>query len=67
MLWAMLTKDHPMEGHRVDSRAIQHRGRSAYANEGVESFLAKRPAVFTDRVSDGLPDVFPEPLNRKFS
>jgi enoyl-CoA hydratase/carnithine racemase len=67
MLWAMLTKDHPMEGHRVDSRAIQHRGRSADANEGVESFLAKRPAVFTDRVSDGLPDVFPEPLNRKFS
>jgi enoyl-CoA hydratase/carnithine racemase len=67
MLWAMLTKDHPMEGHRVDSRAIQDRGRSADANEGVESFLAKRPAVFTDRVSDGLPDVFPEPLNRKFS
>jgi enoyl-CoA hydratase/carnithine racemase len=67
MLWAMLTKDHPMEAHRVDSRAIQHRGRSADANEGVESFLAKRPAVFTDRVSDGLPDVFPEPLSRKFS
>jgi enoyl-CoA hydratase/carnithine racemase len=67
MLWAMLTKDHPMEGHRVDSRAIQHRGRSADANEGVESFLAKRPAVFTDRVSEGLPDVFPEPRNRKFS
>ena len=67
MLWAMLTKDHPMEGHRVDSRAIQHRGRSADANEGVESFLAKRPAVFTDRVSDGLPDVFPESLTRKFS
>lgn len=67
MLWTMLTKDHPMEGHRVDSRAIQHRGRSADANEGVESFLAKRPAVFTDRVSDGLPDVFPEPVTRKFS
>jgi enoyl-CoA hydratase/carnithine racemase len=67
MLWGMLTKDHPMEGHRVDSRAIQHRGRSADANEGVESFLAKRPAVFSDRVSDGLPDVFPEPLSRKFS
>jgi enoyl-CoA hydratase/carnithine racemase len=67
MLWGMLTKDHPMEAHRVDSRAIQQRGRSADANEGVESFLAKRPAVFTDRVSDGLPDAFPEPLNRKFS
>jgi enoyl-CoA hydratase/carnithine racemase len=67
MLWTMLTADHPMEAHRVDSRGIQQRGRSADVREGVESFLAKRPAVFTDRVSDGLPDIFPEPLTRKFS
>ncbi|MEY2580444.1 MAG: hypothetical protein QOE09_293 [Ilumatobacteraceae bacterium] len=67
MLWSMLTADHPMEAHRVDSRAILERGRSADAREGVESFLAKRPAVFTDRVSDGLPDVFSQPLRRKFS
>jgi enoyl-CoA hydratase/carnithine racemase len=67
MLWSMLTADHPMEAHRVDSRAILERGRSADAREGVESFLEKRRAVFTDRVSDGLPDVFPEPLSRKFS
>ena len=61
MLWTMLTADHPMEAHRVDSRAILERGRSADANEGVESFLAKRAPVFTDRVSEGLPDMFPEP------
>ena len=67
MLWTMLTADHPMEAHRVDSRAILERGRSADANEGVESFLARRDPVFTDRVSDGLPDVFPEPSSRKFS
>ena len=67
MLWSMLTADHPMEAHRVDSRAILQRGRSADAREGVESFLEKRPAVFTDRVSDGLPDVFPEAVTRKFS
>ena len=67
MLWSMLTADHPMEAHRIDSRAILQRGRSADAREGVESFLEKRPAVFTDRVSGGLPDVFPEPLSRKFS
>jgi enoyl-CoA hydratase/carnithine racemase len=67
MLWSMLTADHPMEAHRVDSRAILERGRSADANEGVESFLAKRDPVFTDRVSDGLPDMFPEPSSRKFS
>ena len=67
LMWAMLTADHPMEAHRADSRAILERGRSADASEGVESFLAKRPAVFTDRVSDGLPDVFSQPLTRKFS
>ncbi|MEO8267823.1 MAG: crotonase/enoyl-CoA hydratase family protein [Ilumatobacteraceae bacterium] len=67
MLWAMLTADHPMEAHRVDSRGIQLRGRSGDVREGVESFLAKRPAVFSDRVSDGLPDIFPEPTTRKFS
>ena len=67
MLWAMLTADHPMEAHRVDSRGILERGRSADVREGVESFLEKRPAVFTDRVSDGLPDIFPAPFIRKFS
>jgi enoyl-CoA hydratase/carnithine racemase len=67
MLWSMLTAGHPMEAHRVDSRAILERGRSADSREGVQSFLDKRAAVFPDRVSDGLPDVFPEPLDRKFS
>ena len=67
MLWTMLTADHPMEAHRVDSRGIQSRGRSDDVREGVESFLAKRPAVFPDRVSEGLPDIFQEPLTRKFS
>ncbi len=67
MMWSMLTADHPMEAHRVDSRAILERGRSLDAREGVESFLAKRPAVFPGRVSDGLPDVFSRPLTRKFS
>ena len=61
----MLTADHPMEAHRVDSRAILERGRSADAREGVESFLEKRPAVFTDRVSDGLPDIFPGAIDPK--
>jgi enoyl-CoA hydratase/carnithine racemase len=60
MLWRMLGADHPMAAHRVDSRAIQSRGASADAREGVESFLEKRPAAFPDRVTDGLPDVFPD-------
>src|SRR4029079_7303521 len=67
MMWSMLTADHPMQAHRVDSRAINERGRSADAREGVESCLEKRPAKFADKVSEGLPDVFPEPTTRKFS
>lgn len=59
MLWRMLGADHPMLAHRADSRGIAERGRSADAREGVKSFLEKRPANYSDRISDGLPDVFP--------
>ncbi len=58
MMWRMLGAEHPMLAHRVDSRAMLLRGQSADVVEGVTSFLEKRPAHFTDRVSDGLPDVF---------
>jgi hypothetical protein len=50
---------HPMEAHRLDSRVVYARGRSADAAEGVSSFLEKRPASYPDRVSDGLPDFYP--------
>jgi enoyl-CoA hydratase/carnithine racemase len=59
MLWRMLGAEHPMAAHRVDSRAMFLRGQSADVVEGINSFLEKRPARFTDRVSEGLPDVFP--------
>jgi enoyl-CoA hydratase/carnithine racemase len=59
LLWTMLGADHPMEAHRADSRAMFARGQSGDAREGVTSFLEKREAKFIDRVSDGLPDVFP--------
>jgi enoyl-CoA hydratase/carnithine racemase len=59
MLWRMLGAEHPMLAHRVDSRAMFIRGQSADAQEGIAAFLEKRPAKFPDRVSDGLPDVFP--------
>jgi hypothetical protein len=58
-MWTMLGAEHPMEAHRADSRAMFARGQSADAREGVTSFLEKRPANFTDRVSDGLPEIFP--------
>ncbi|MBV9365077.1 MAG: crotonase/enoyl-CoA hydratase family protein [Solirubrobacterales bacterium] len=59
MLWRMLGAEHPMLAHRVDSRGMLYRGRSADAAEGIAAFLEKRPAQFPDRVSDGLPDVMP--------
>jgi enoyl-CoA hydratase/carnithine racemase len=59
MMWRMLGAEHPMIAHRVDSRALFSRGQSADVVEGVTSFLEKRLPRFTDRVSDGLPDVFP--------
>jgi enoyl-CoA hydratase/carnithine racemase len=55
MLWKMLCADHPVLAHRLDTEAIFARGASADAKEGIESFLEKRPARFTDRVSEQLP------------
>ncbi|MEA2374021.1 MAG: hypothetical protein QOD53_484 [Thermoleophilaceae bacterium] len=59
MMWTMLGAAHPMEAHRADSRGMFARGQSADAREGIQSFLDKRPAQFPDRVSDGLPEIFP--------
>jgi enoyl-CoA hydratase/carnithine racemase len=59
MLWRMAGADHPMQAHRADSRAIQARGVSLDAKEGVTSFLEKRPAVFPDRVSSDVPNIWP--------
>jgi enoyl-CoA hydratase/carnithine racemase len=58
LLWRMLGAEHPMAAHRADSKAMYARGQSADAREGVQSFLDKRPAVFPDRVSGGLPEIF---------
>jgi enoyl-CoA hydratase/carnithine racemase len=59
MLWRGLGFNHPMDAHKVDSRAILARGRSGDAKEGVTSFLEKRTPVYPDRVSDNMPDFFP--------
>lgn len=59
MMWRGLGMSDPMEAHRVDSRGILSRGRSADVAEGVTAFLDKRPAVFPDSVSGNLPDFFP--------
>ena len=66
MLWRMLGANHPMEAHRVDSRGILSRGSSDDAREGVTSFLEKRNPVYPVKVSDGLPDIFPDHVEPTF-
>lgn len=58
MIWRMSAVEHPMLAHELDSRAVQARGRSADAREGVAAFLEKRPAQFPERVSNDLPACF---------
>jgi enoyl-CoA hydratase/carnithine racemase len=67
LMWTMLGAEHPMAAHRADSRAMFARGQSDDAREGVTSFLEKRPARFGDRVSDGLPELFPDRAEPAFS
>jgi enoyl-CoA hydratase/carnithine racemase len=66
MMWRMLGADHPMEAHRVDSRMVAERGKSADAAEGITSFLEKRAAAFPDLVSRDLPASFPWWPQREF-
>ncbi len=67
MMWRMLGADHPMEAHKVDSKAIFGRGRQSDAKEGVMSFLEKRSPEFTDSPSKDLPEFYPWWDERKFS
>ncbi len=60
LLWRMLAVEDPMTAHRAESRGLAARSRSADAKEGVEAFLAKRPAEFPDAVSSSYVDMFDE-------
>ena len=59
MLWRMLGASHPMEAHRIDSRAVNYTGAQRDAREGITAFFEKRPAQWTMSVNDDLPDFVP--------
>lgn len=66
MMWKMLTADHPVEAHKVDTRGVYYTGQSADAREGVQSFLEKRAPNFPDKVSKDMPEFFPWWKPREF-
>lgn len=64
MMWRMLGADHPMRAHIVETYALNVRGVSADAREGIAAFLEKREAHYPLAVSTDLPEVwdsFPAP------
>ena len=59
MMWRLMSADHPMEAHKIDSRAIYRLSRGADAKEGIASFLEKRRAMYPGKVSADMPDFYP--------
>lgn len=59
MLWRLPSGAHPMDAHRIDSRAIYRLSKDADAKEGVQSFLEKRSPDFPLRISKDMPDFYP--------
>lgn len=59
MFWRMLGADDPIVAHRLDTKGMVQRGKSADATEGTTAFLEKRAAKFPDKVSKDMPDFFP--------
>jgi enoyl-CoA hydratase/carnithine racemase len=58
LLWRGLGFSHPMQSHIAESRAMYERGLSPDVQEGVTSFLQKRPATYPQTVPADLPEVF---------
>jgi enoyl-CoA hydratase/carnithine racemase len=59
MMWRLAAKDHPMEAHKIDSRAIYRLSRGTDAKEGIASFLEKRKPMYPGKVSTDMPDFYP--------
>ena len=58
MMYRNAAQPDPMAAHKVDSLAMFYTSMTG-GKEGVASFLGKRPANYTDKVSKDLPDFYP--------
>ena len=58
MMWRNSALDHPVEAHKIDSLAIFYASK-VDGKEGINAFLEKRPAEFTQKVSTDMPDFYP--------
>ena len=59
MLWRMMGASHPMDAHRIDSRAVNYTGGTPDAREGITAFFERRPAEWSMSVNDDLPPFVP--------
>ncbi len=59
MLWKMLGETNPMRTHIIESKAFGYMLASPDTEEGVASFLEKRPPHFTMKPSRDMPDFYP--------
>ena len=59
MLWRSFSQSDPYDAHIIESKAMDSRGASDDAEEGVNSFLERRPAKFNNLISSDMPDFFP--------
>ncbi len=66
MMWRLMNTDHPMEAHKIDSRAIYRLSRGTDAKEGIASFLEKRKPIYPGKVSEDMPDFYPWWTDREF-
>jgi enoyl-CoA hydratase/carnithine racemase len=67
LLWKMLGADHPMEAHKIDSKAFWWSLQQPDAREGITSFLEKRPPSFTMKPSTDMPSFYPWWSDRPFT
>ena len=59
LLWHGLSEDDPQSAHLIESRCFYWAGLQRDAQEGIQSFLDRRPPEFNMKVPLDMPDFYP--------